>query len=269
MKITYTFFMAIAAIILVSFTSTQLGKRDGTEPGYTGSPGDSLKNCTVCHGGRATFIPDWITSNVPATGYVPGQRYSFKATNTEIGGTRFGFLISPQAIDGTLLGTLLVTDTTTTKLVGNEKYVTYKAAGTEGVDSFSWVFDWVAPADTINEVIFYGAFNSNFEGHKDGDETTLSTLRLYKQGFTGLTETAKNLTLAVYPNPASNLITLQTAHAFAPLQVNVMSQEGKLVLTLTNPTDTKIEVSSLTAGIYFIQAQQADGKTYTGKFVKF
>lgn len=256
-----------AAVTLQSFDTVKLGKRDGTEPGYTGSPGDSLKNCTACHGGRATFIDGWITSNIPSTGFVPGERYTLKATNTEFGGTRFGFLISPQALNGDLLGTLLVTDTTTTKLVGNDRYVTYKAAGTEGVDSLSWTFDWIAPADSVNEVIFYGAFNSNFEGHKDGDETTLSQLKVFKQGFTGLAN-AELGNIAVYPNPASDYIKLQTAHNLAPQSVCVLSLTGKEMLHINKPADNVIHVQSLPTGIYLIKTIQADGKTYLGKFVK-
>lgn len=264
----YTGLAAVAALItLQSFDTVKLGKRDGTEPGYTGSPGDSLKNCTVCHGGKASNIDGWITSNIPTTGYVPGQRYSLKATNTEFGGTRFGFLISPQALNGDLLGTLVITDTTTTKLVGNDKYVTYKAAGTEGVDSFSWVFDWVAPADSVNEVIFYGAFNSNFEGHKEGDETTLSQLKVFKQGFTGVKEQTTK-TIAVYPNPAQNHLHLQTAHNLTPLAISVVSLDGKEVIQLTKPIDNNLNIEALPAGVYFVKTMQADGNTYTGKFVK-
>jgi hypothetical protein len=60
-------------VVLQSFDTKSLRKVDGTEPGYTGSPGDSLKNCTVCHGGTAETIEGWITSNIPTTGLCARQ----------------------------------------------------------------------------------------------------------------------------------------------------------------------------------------------------
>lgn len=186
--------------LVQSFGPAILGKRDGTEPGFTGSPGDSLKNCTVCHGGNAANVEGWITSTVPSTGFLPNVKYTITATNTEVGGTRFGFSISPQSIDGKLLGTLIISDTTTTKLVGDNKYVTYRSEGVDGVDSKTWTFDWIAP-DSVNEVTFYGAFNSNFEGHKDGDKTYLSQLRLYKTGFTGVKDNIILSAVSIFPNP--------------------------------------------------------------------
>lgn len=82
-------------ITLESFNAHRLGKKDGAAPGYTGSPGDSLKNCTACHGGNAFKVDTWITSNIPADGYIPNKTYTIKTTNREHGATRFGFEISP------------------------------------------------------------------------------------------------------------------------------------------------------------------------------
>ncbi len=266
--IPYIFAGALVYVVLGSFTGIKFGKRDGTEPGYTGSPGDSLKNCTVCHGGTATDVEGWITSTVPQTGFIPGQRYTIKATNTEIGGTRFGFSISPQAINGDLLGTLLITDTTKTKLVGNDKYATYRAAGVDGVDSLSWTFDWVAPND-VNEVIFYGAFNSNFEGHKDGDKTYLTRLRLYKQGFVGLTTNLRTDFISVYPNPAIDIINIATAHHSANNKVTVFNINGLQVINNSDLIGNQLNIQFLSKGIYTILLTTESGNTYTKKFVKF
>jgi hypothetical protein len=265
--VTYTFVGALAFVVLGSFTGVKFGKRDGTEPGFTGSPGDSLKNCTVCHGGTAVDVDGWITSTVPQTGFVAGQRYTIKATNTEIGATRFGFSVSPQALNGDLLGTLLITDTTKTKLVGNDKYVTYRADGVQGIDSLSWTFDWIAPAN-INEVIFYGAFNSNHEGHKDGDKTYLSRLRLYKEGFVGLTENIKNDFLSVYPNPAIDEVSVKTAHNIQSGTVTVYDINGKLVLKQIVNGNNTINVQNLTKGIYHIMLSLENGNSYATKMVK-
>jgi hypothetical protein len=68
-----------SAFVILLITQSLIMKKDGAAPGYTGSPGDSLKNCTACHGGTAIKINNWITSDIPADGYVPGKTYIIRA----------------------------------------------------------------------------------------------------------------------------------------------------------------------------------------------
>lgn len=255
------------SIFIQSFGPTILGKRDGTEPGYTGSPGDSLKNCTVCHGGKATTVEGWIASTVPISGFVPNTKYTITSKNTEVGGTRFGFSISPQSITGKLLGTLIISDTTTTKLVGDNKYVTYRAAGVDGVDSKTWTFDWIAP-DSVNEVVFYGAFNSNFEGHKDGDKTYLSQLKLYKAGFTGLQKNNSIMGVSVFPNPIHNQAQLSFVNKLnGKVEVSLYGLDGKFYGQLFNQQlsvghQTILFEPNTKAGIYFLKITNSNSSVY-------
>jgi hypothetical protein len=124
----------------------------GAPPAKTGSPGDG-SNCTECHGGTATTVTGWITSNIPASGYVPGQTYQITANNQITGSGKFGFEVSPQNVAGTLLGTL--TAGVNSQLVGSNKYVTHTNANTS---VSSWTFNWTAPAAGTGQVTFYGAF---------------------------------------------------------------------------------------------------------------
>lgn len=208
-KIINSIFLMAALLLLLQsfeFDSGSKRRRDGTAPGYTGSPGDSFKNCTACHGGFTENVDNWIVSNIPSTGWVPGQRYTITATNTKMGATRFGFEVSPQAYDGRLLGEMIITDTGATQLVGDRKYVTYKAAGVDGVDSRSWSFDWIAPDSTISEVGFYGAFNSN-PGHKDNDRTYLSVLKVYREGHkSDISQNSFSPKFNIFPNPVSDFL---------------------------------------------------------------
>ena len=256
-NIIFSFLIALTGFItLQSFGTIGFGKKDGTEPGYTGSPGDSLRNCTVCHGGTAVDVDSWIVSDIPSTGYVPGERYTITATNTEVGATRFGFSISPQALDGKMLGTMVITDTTETKLVGDDKYITYKAAGVEGLHSKSWSFDWIAP-DSVNEVIFYGAFNSNHEGHKEGDKTYLSRLRVYKNGFTSLPESNQLSEVQVYPSLASNSVYVKL-NSYSKANIKVFGFNGQVEADFgshdfATQTEKMLDVSAINNGIYFIK----------------
>lgn len=254
-------------ILIQSFGPTILGKRDGTEPGFTGSPGDSLKNCTVCHGGKATNVEGWITSTIPSTGFLPNAKYTITAKNTEVGGTRFGFSISPQSITGKLLGTLIISDTTTTKLVGDNKYVTYRAAGVDGVDSKTWTFDWIAP-DSVNEVVFYGAFNSNFEGHKDGDNTYLSELKVFKTGFTGVKENSVISGVSIFPNPLNNEAQLSFINKLnGNVEVSLYGLDGKFYGQLFNQQlaaghQTILLETNTKAGIYFLKITNSNSSIY-------
>ncbi|MGV3597413.1 MAG: choice-of-anchor V domain-containing protein [Bacteroidota bacterium] len=269
-KLVYLIMLGGCLTVLLG-TTWGVKRKDGTEPGYTGSPGDSLKNCTACHGGIATPVEGWITSNIPASGYVPGQQYTITATNTEFGGTRFGFEVSPQDIKGNLLGTIVLTDTNRTKLVGDKKYITYTSNGVDGQDSNSWTFDWIAPQAGTGDVVFYGAFNSNFDGHKGDDHTYLSTLRVKEVGTASLPTLPAIVTnVSVYPNPARDYIDVSfTPTISSAITVDITDLNGKQV-ALVNPdkqtgsTIKRINIASLSAGNYLVRFR-ADGQSQTRK----
>ncbi|MDZ4759057.1 MAG: choice-of-anchor V domain-containing protein [Bacteroidota bacterium] len=267
-----TFIILTGIIILESFGTIQPRQKDGTEPGYTGSPGDSLKNCTVCHGGKATTVSNWIESNIPTEGYTPGATYTITATNTESGGTRFGFEVSPQNISGDLLGKIVITDTTRTKLVGNNKYITYTKYGVDGIGKLSWKFDWVAPSANTGDVVFYGAFNSNFEGHKDSDQTFLSTLKVNEKNPLAIAEKESKLnSFKVYPNPATDLVSISMdLKETSNLLIDVTDITGKQVAIISNEKQsagaltTQFNTTILPSGNYFVRIS-VNGKTATQK----
>lgn len=254
----YTALFAFSAIIfLASFNEGSLGKRrDGTDAGYTGSPGDSLKNCTACHGGAAMTVEGWVTSNVPAEGYTPGQRYRIRARNLYLGHTRFGFSASPQHPDGRLLGSMIITDSLRTKLIGNDKYITYRSAGVDGVDSNVWEFDWIAPPAGTRDVIFFAAFNSNHDGHKWSDATYLSTLRVLEKGTTSTSEIGLE-SAHIFPNPANDFIQIDVPFwaLASPVNVELYSVNGQLLLHENISTNNRLDLErlALSKGVYLIK----------------
>ena len=173
------FSSVILLLVLTIITQNAFTSTGGPPAGRTGSPGDGGSTCaTGCHTGMAvTPTFGWISSNVPATGYVPGQTYTITATATQSGCVKFGFQISPQSITGAYIGTMIVTDPTNTQIVST-KYIEQKSAGTVGsTNSHTWTFDWIAPATGIGTVTFYGAFNcSNNNNSSSGDHIYTSTL---------------------------------------------------------------------------------------------
>lgn len=181
-RIAIALFVAVAAIIFVdSLSNVSLSSSSGAPAGRTGSPGDGGLTCAIsgCHlpGPTPAVMAGWITSNVPASGYVPGNTYTITATATRAGHVRFGFEISPQNNIGTLLGSLIITNTTETQIVST-KYVTHKLAGTSAPSGTkTWSFNWTAPVAGTGNVTFYGAFNvTNNSGTSLGDTIYKSTL---------------------------------------------------------------------------------------------
>jgi hypothetical protein len=146
----------IPGIVLFSAYSGEEGTDypGGSPAGYTGSPYDG-KDCQYCHGGTSQFVEGWITSDIPAEGYTPGNSYTITVTVT--GSGEKGFEVSPHDLNGNLLGTLSAG--TGNKLVGSGKYVTQSASSTS--NPATWNFTWTAPPAGTGEVTFWGAFTVN------------------------------------------------------------------------------------------------------------
>lgn len=143
---------------LILFSGYTVLYPTGAPAAKTGSPGDGA-NCTECHGGTATTTAGQITSNIPASGYVPGTTYLITATNPLTGSGKMGFEVSPQNASGAQLGTLVAGSGS--QLVGGTKYVTHTNATTT---TSAWTFSWIAPVAGTGAVTFYGAFARNKPG---------------------------------------------------------------------------------------------------------
>ena len=142
-------FLVVSGIIC---TTSAFGHGNGAPSGYTGSPGDG-KICTQCHGGSATIVSGYFTTDIPSSGYVAGTTYNITVSFTGSGGK--GFELSPQdSVSGAQRGTLI--PGTGSKLVGGTKYCTHSAKQT--TTTANWAFQWTAPAAGSGNVTFFGAF---------------------------------------------------------------------------------------------------------------
>ncbi len=262
--------VALATCYLMAFSpDITILKKDGAEPGYTGSPGDSLKNCTACHGGTAIKIDGWVLSNIPKDGYIPGTRYTITPINFESGATRFGFEVSPQDLQGNLIGKMILTDTITTKFVGGEKYVTYTANGIESQDSMVWNFDWIAPTNGTGDVTFYGGFNSNYDNHKDGDKTYLSTLTVKEQTGASVSDISNLISeFKVFPNPSSDIVSITLdlkEKSRVTIDISDMSckqMESLIDEEMTGNITKQFSTSTLTNGTYLVRLKIGNQSTF-------
>ena len=164
---------SIIAIAILFYPQSTIGKLTGSPGGKTGSPMDN-SNCTSCHNVAGTTVSTTdIISNIPSTGYIPGNTYTIT--------TSFwadGFEITCEENTGsTKTGTLFNTNPSANQLVNNGNAITHTAAGNS---SGTWSFDWEAPSIGTGDITFYGAFIAAGYpiGSNAGDYLTLSTLSI-------------------------------------------------------------------------------------------
>jgi len=205
-------------ILMAGFGGDNLKNSSGAPAGNTNSPGDG-QNCTHCMGGSAAAVTGWITSDVPASGYLPGSTYTITVTATGTG--KKGFEVSPQDLTGNLVGTLIAG--TGSKLVGSNKYVTHNAAKTSNPST--WTFQWTAPAGGAGSVTFYGSIAVT----QTVTKTTTLTISQSTVGYAEQDETK----LTLFPNPAHDMITLSTlVDTPGVLSIELVNLQGRTVATL-------------------------------------
>jgi hypothetical protein len=83
---------------------------------------------------------------------------------------------------------------------------------------------------------------------------------LHQEGFTA----AK---LVIYPNPASDQLTLLNIDASSIKSVSIITPLGKVMndVTLSNNT---VNIANLTEGVYMLSVVTTDGKKYSERFIK-
>jgi hypothetical protein len=181
----------------------------------------------IVNNGSASNVTGWITSNIPADGYTPGNTYTI--TVTVSGSGQKGFEVSPQNVSGTLLGTL--TAGANNHLTGSGKYVTQNAK--TSANPATWSFTWTAPAAGTGLVTFYGAFTVS------EPVTKLSTLDV-----------------AEYIPPATLAVTASATPSLICTGGQIMVREK---LTCVDGITKRIDITGLPKGIYFLKLQSDSG----------
>ncbi len=268
-SLTLAIFLLVIILATSQFTPTYEG---GPPAGVTGSPGDG-NSCTACHGGAAVN-GNFITSDIPVTGYIPGSVYNVTATISHASFNKFGFQISPQTSTGVQKGTLVVTDPVRTQLVNGTKYIMHKAAGAAGTaNSITWTFQWIAPAIGSGSLSLYGGFlKANGNGSSSGDAVFVSKLQVFEDLSTGLTEnnnTASEWTMFPLPCVDELNITL-TTNQTQKVRVMIRSLQGKVVMEnayLNNEGAIKLNIAELPTGVYMVTVFE-ENRTLSKKLVK-
>jgi hypothetical protein len=85
---------------------------------------------------------------------------------------------------------------------------------------------------------------------------------------TSINEVSDINVMNVYPNPATNMVTIAAKEAIS--HVSIIDFQGRIVqeYDFNNSTEVKLNVSELANGIYSIVANSAKGNSYSTKLVK-
>lgn len=239
----------------------------GSPGGLTGSPGDGGETCTNCHDSfEVESQSNWITSNIPAEGYTPGETYVITATGTHAGVVNFGFELTAEDNAGTKTGTFSVTDETRTKFANNNLAITHTANGITPTDnSNTWSMDWTAPSEDTGEVMFYAAFNAgNGTGGTSGDQIYTSVLNA-KQSTVGIGDDLFAEEIKLYPNPATNYFNIDIPEGS---EIRIFDVLGHQVFKNEKANyQERIDISGFEAGFYFVQVLN-DGNTASMRMMK-
>ena len=261
-KITFIFFALVFAAALTSSITNGSGAPYKT----TGSPGDG-KDCSMCHSG-STATANFITTDIPASGYISGQTYTITLTATKSGINKFGFELTAEDAAHAKKGAFAITNTAETKMVMDE--VTHTGNGTSGTNgSKTWTAQWTAPPAGTGAVTFYSAVNAaNGDGGTGGDQTILSNLTVQEDPSNAIGSASGKKSLKVYPSVVSSQLSVEAGDDIFRLYVSDMS--GKIVLDKNLPASTrniKLNLGTFSKGLYLLSVETKSGKAVK-KFMK-
>ena len=259
MKNKYLFKLFLLAIPLVSlvFMSTSIGVYGA----YSGSPGDG-NSCAFCHSGGNFNASVALQTEVPSTGYELGTTYGLQVDVSSTSNSRHGFQITAEKVsDGSKIGTFTA-DGTNNQLKNGGTHVTHTSTGNS---KKSWNFNWKAPSTDVGAVKFYVAALAGNGSGTGGDQVVTTTSSSFN--VLGIAE-AKRLDFEMYPNPASDKLTIQLPSGSDNATVEFYDYVGRLALTQKVTTsNNKVNVNNLSTGIYLLKVL-SDDKIGTQKFIK-
>lgn len=260
-KLLLSLIFPVAFIAILAFST-------GSPGGLTGSPGDGNANCTQCHSGTPNAVDNWIATNIPSAGYIPGQTYVLTATGTHPGVSLFGFEMTSEDESGNKVGSMVITNDTETQLADGGASITHTSQGsTPSGDSKSWQCDWIAPIDVDGPITFYASFNAaNGNGSNSGDIIYLSSTTVNKD-LTFISDLETNQNFWIYPNPVKEKFSIVIPQCIG-CEVKIYDMTGQVIKrAVVNKRQTEFSIEGEKAGLYFVEIS-GDGFHLTRRIIK-
>ena len=245
----------ISSIAMVVIFWSAVSNATHSPGAKTGSPADG-QNCTKCHSGVAQTAPNWIMTDVPATGYVPGKTYIITLTGTHAGVQRFGFEITAEDASNNKVGTFTITNAAQTQLTNMMEAVTHTGNGlAPSNDSKSWSFDWTAPAAGSGDVTFYAALNAaNGNMATSGDVVYITNKTISEDLNVGIAERSDISSFKIYPLPARDHVFVEFKN-ITDSKIEILDLNGKKLIQQSsqNQIVNRMDLTGLAKGYYIIQ----------------
>lgn len=268
----YALAAAIGVGIIYQGTNNVAHTNTSQSPaGRSGGQVESGATCasSTCHGGSLTNdnFSISISSDVPASGFVPGNSYNVSVTMTSAGPNfvKGGFQASVQA-NGQHQGTVAATQSGTTVVGGS--YISHQGSSAGTVISGqtrTWTFQWTAPTNAPSSVTVYAAGNfTNANSGSSGDVIKTANLEIFQQA-SSVYDLGMQKTIQVYPNPANDQIYIDGLLPEDSNEITVFNLNGNKVLQVSKNElfNNCLTINNIPSGIYFLHA----GNTFV-KFVK-
>lgn len=246
-------------IIGATFISSTLSS--GNSPGKkTGSPLDGA-SCIQCHTGNEVINQDWITTNIPETGWITGETYTVTALATHETSTKIGFELTAEN-NTEKTGTFALLDDARSKVLFNGASVTHTGNGTAVNDGQNtWSFDWTAPDTDQGDITFYAAFNAtNSNGTTSGDQIITSSLLVAQDVSSTAVSTSETNPFRAFPNPAKNLLFIESPNEIQNLRIYNLSGRNVKTISTINDTKMKLNIEGLSPGMYLLKANTEIGE---------
>lgn len=262
MKQGYTLISLLIAPLIVLLFTAETNRSSGSPGGKTGSPADG-ENCTVCHTGSASPASNWITTNIPATGYVAGQTYQITATGTNAAAVLFGFEITAEDQNNEKSGTFTVLDAAQTQFTNAQKAITHTSNGTTPTNgSKTWNVGWTAPPASSGEITFYAAFNAaNGNGFSTDDKIHLSTTSVSPDVTNTHNPVQSSLTL--YPNPSTHWLWIELPAQIENRALTIYTIRGEKVFAgQVARSGSRLNIHHWPTGIYLVKTSNTALKFY-------
>jgi hypothetical protein len=269
----------IGSILIAAFFISSNFKSSGGKAGNTGSPGENT--CTQCHNsfslnegtGSLTLSNTKLEdSNWVAT---KDSTYIFEVNISHTDAAIFGFGVEALNKKGENSGILSIENSSETQLMNanvggiSRTNITHKKNAGLSANSKTFTFKWTATsaADTTT---FYVVGNAANNSNNPAGDYIYST----SQVVTRVIDPSENTSIfnklsvqtKVYPNPASDIISIELPENTPDYVIHIFNAAGQLV---TTELFNVIKITEYPKGIYLISVLDINKKPIaSSRFIK-
>jgi len=250
------YFTAATVMVIGLLGFQAISNSSGASAGHSGSPASNGNTCSSCHSGPAVGSETIsITSDIPATGYVPNTENTITVTMDDggTGVTRAGFQASVEGANSSGHIGAVSAPSSDAKVVGGN-YVTHTSSGNSvsgGVRS--WDFKWNSGSAPDTGAIYVAVNFSNNNGATSGDVIATEVLGIAEDDGVGVEEN-RLASVNFYPNPTEGDLFIEGWNGRD--EVLIYNLKGELISSkqaVRLPDGgSYLNISDLSAGSYLL-----------------